>query len=140
MLYSIKSDRLVPPPSLRLLFSFSPPPLHPLSPLLDPAPVLWCLFPHFHIGKILNIVGWISSPGWGLYHCLHVSLHFIKLEVGGGGQAGSCGGKMCTARAPDFSFYCHIPLWAAPTRAALTLPPLRLRRPLLPFKITLPPC
>lgn len=63
----------LPPP---LLFSFSPPPLHPLSPVLDPALVFWCLFPHFHIGKILNTVGWISTPGWGLYtiafmfHCI----------------------------------------------------------------------
>lgn len=73
-----------PPPS----FAFSsppppPPPLpHPLSSVL-PSCVLVSLFPHW---KDLKCCGLDKHSRLGtLYRCLHVSLHFIKLEVGGRG-------------------------------------------------------
>lgn len=62
----------------------NPPPLvssNPIpSPFLDPALVCSGVS-FFHTGMILNVVGWISTPGWRLYRCLHVSLHLIQLEV-----------------------------------------------------------
>lgn len=51
-----------------------------------------------HIGKMLNAVGWISTPGWGPR--LHVSLHFIRLEVGAGGQDGGLVVEKCAPQHP----------------------------------------
>lgn len=82
-------------------------------------PVFCCLF--FHIGKILNVVGWISTPGWGLYRCLQVWLHFVKLEMRGRGSWLVLWWKNVHHRTPWFLFYCHIQLWAAPTWAALNI-------------------
>lgn len=75
----------------------------PPSPLCIPLllPASMCSGVFFHIGKMLNAVGWISTPGWGAG--LHVSLHFIKIEVGAGGWGGQDGGlvvEKCALQQP----------------------------------------